>query len=58
MQSGGALPMFPGARMQRGYGRLLRGNGLGGVLRRLFRSAMPFLIRNGKEIGRQALKQA
>ena len=48
--------MFSGARMQRGYGRLQRGNGLGGVLRRLFRSAMPFLIRGGKEIGRQALK--
>ena len=56
MQSGGALPMSSRARMQREYGLLQGGNGLGGVLRRLFRSAIPFLIRGGKEIGRQALK--
>lgn len=57
-QSGGALPMFVGGRVQRGYGRFRtqRGNGLGGVLRRLFRSAVPFLIRGGKEVGRHALK--
>jgi len=58
MQTGGGLPVFVGARMQRGYGRFRNqhGNGLGGILRRLFRSAVPFLIRGGKEVGRQALK--
>ena len=57
-QTGGALPVFAGARMQRGFGRFRAqtGNGLGGVLRKLFRSAVPFLIRGGKEVGRQALK--
>ena len=57
-QRGGSLPMFVGGRVQRGYGRFRtqRGNGLGGILRKLFRSAVPFLIRGGREIGRQALK--
>ena len=37
--------MFLGGRVQRGYGRWFRtqrGNGLGGILRKLFRSAVPF----------------
>lgn len=57
-QRGGALPMFVGARVQRGYGRFRtqRGNGLGGILKKLFRSAVPFLIRGGRAIGRQVLK--
>ena len=52
------MPVFAGARMQRGFGRFRAqtGNGLGGVLRKLFRSAVPFLIRGGKGVGRQALK--
>ena len=51
--------MFLGGRVQRGYGRWFRtqrGNGLGGILRKLFHSAVPFLIRGGREIGRQTLK--
>ena len=48
--------MFVGVRNQRGYGRTQRGNGIGGVLKRLFRSALPFLLRGGKQIGRQAIK--
>ena len=42
----------------RGYGRFRtqQGNGLGGILRKLFRSTVPFLIRGGREIGQQALK--
>ena len=57
-QTGGALPVFVGARMQRGFGRFWTqsGNGLGGILRKLFRSAVPFLICGGKAVGRQALK--
>jgi hypothetical protein len=57
-QTGGALPAFVGARMQRGFGRFRTqsGNGLGGILRKLFRSAVPFFIRGGKAVGRQALK--
>jgi hypothetical protein len=57
-QTGGALPVFAGSRMQRGFGRFRTqsGNGLGGILRKLFRSAVPFLIRGGKEVGREALK--
>ena len=57
-QTGGALPAFVGARMQRGFGRFRTqsGNGLAGVLRKLFRSAVPFLIRGGKAVGQQALK--
>ena len=36
--------MFVGGRVQRGYGRFRtqRGNGLDGILRKLFRSAVPF----------------
>jgi hypothetical protein len=57
-QPGGALTVFSGARRQRGFGRFRTqtGNGLGGIFRRLFRSAVPYLIRGGKEVGREALK--
>ncbi|GIX71843.1 uncharacterized protein F54H12.2 [Caerostris extrusa] len=32
-----------------------RGYGLGGVFRRLFRAALPFLVRGGKVVGKEAL---
>ena len=50
-QSGGEVPVFYGARTQRGHG-------IGSVLGGLFRRALPFL-KNGAEIlGKQALNDA
>ena len=40
---GGSMPVFRGARMQRGYG-------LGGMLKCLFKSAMPIFQQGGKLI--------
>ena len=52
-QTSGGLSVFAGARMQSGFGRFRTqmGNGLGGALRNLFRSAVLFRIRGGKEVG-------
>ena len=46
---GGSIPVFRGARMQRGYG-------LGGMLKGLFKSAVPLLKQGGKVIGKNALQ--
>ena len=48
-QSGSGLPVFMGARGQRGHG-------IGSILSGLFRSAVPFLKRGLKFLGRQAIK--
>ena len=40
---GGSMPVFKGTRMQRGYG-------LGGMLKGLFKSAMPIFQQGGKLI--------
>ena len=47
--TGGSIPVFRGARMQRGYG-------LGGMLKGLFKSAMPIFKQGGKLIGKRALQ--
>ena len=47
-QSGGELPIFYGARTQRGYG-------IGSVLGGLFRSALPFLKSGAEILSKQAL---
>ncbi|GIY56170.1 uncharacterized protein CDAR_283341 [Caerostris darwini] len=46
-QSGSGIPHYEGISFQRGYG-------LGGVFRRLFRAALPFLVRGGKVVGKEA----
>jgi hypothetical protein len=48
-QSGGEMPVFTGARTQRGHGL---GNILSGLLRRIF----PFIKQNAKMVGTRALK--
>ncbi|GIY11072.1 uncharacterized protein F54H12.2 [Caerostris darwini] len=46
-QAGSGIPHYEGISFQRGYG-------LGGVFRRLFRAALPFLVRGGKVVGKEA----
>lgn len=48
-QSGGEIPVFAGARHQRGHG-------LGGVLSGLFRKVVPFVKDNVKNIGKNLLR--
>ena len=48
-QYGGNLPAFHGVRLQRGYG-------LGGLLRGLFRAAVPLFKQGAKAVGHAALK--
>ena len=48
-QYGGNLPAFHGVRIQRGYG-------LSGILKGLFRAAVPLLKQGAKAVGRTALK--
>ena len=48
-QHGGAIAAFHGTRVQRGYG-------LGGLLRGLFRTAVPLLKQGAKAVGKTALK--
>ena len=48
-QYGGNLSAFHGARVQRGYG-------LGGLLKGLFRAAVPLFKQGAKAVGRTALK--
>ena len=50
-QSGGELPVFYGARTQRGHG-------IGSVLGGLFRRALPFLKSGAEIFGKQALNVA
>ncbi|GIX90613.1 uncharacterized protein CDAR_400811 [Caerostris darwini] len=47
-QSGSGIPHYEGISFQRGYE-------LGGVFRRLFRAALPFLVRGGKVVAKEAL---
>ncbi|GIY54860.1 uncharacterized protein CDAR_248761 [Caerostris darwini] len=47
-QSGSGISHYEGISFQRGYG-------LGGVFRLLFRAALPFLVRGGKVVGKEAL---
>ena len=46
---GGSLPVFRGARMQRGYG-------LGSMLKGLLRTAIPIVKSGGKFLGKKALQ--
>lgn len=48
-QAGSGLPVFVGARMQRGHG-------IGSVLGGLFRSALPLIKRGAAAVGKQALR--
>ena len=48
-QHGGNLPAFHGVRVQRGYG-------LGGLLKGLFRAAVPLFKQGAKAVGQTALK--
>ena len=50
-QSGGEIPVFYGARTQRGHG-------LGSILGGLFRRALPFLSSGAKILGQQAMNVA
>ena len=50
-QSGGDLPVFYGARTQKGHG-------IGSVLGDLFRRALPFLKSGAEIVGKQALNVA
>ena len=50
-QSGGDLPVFNGARVQ-------RGNGIGSVLGGLFRRALQFLKSGAESLGKQELNVA
>ena len=50
-QSGGEVPVFYGARTQRGHG-------LGSILGGLFRRALPFLSSGTKILGQQAMNVA
>ncbi|GFT40921.1 uncharacterized protein TNCV_1412401 [Trichonephila clavipes] len=47
--SGQGVPYYEGVSFQKGYG-------LGGIFRRLFRAALPFLIKEGKAVGKEALR--
>ncbi|GIX66914.1 uncharacterized protein CDAR_552701 [Caerostris darwini] len=47
-QSGSGIPHYEGISFQRVYG-------LGGVFRRLIRGALPFLVRDGKVVVKEAL---
>jgi hypothetical protein len=47
-QTGSGLPYYKGVSVQKGYG-------LGGIFRRLFKAAFPFLMKGTKTIGKEAL---
>ena len=46
---GNGLPHYQGSALQKGYG-------IGGFFAKLFRSAMPFLVRGAKVVGKEALR--
>jgi len=48
-QIGNGLPHYQGMAFQKGYG-------IGGFFAKLFRSAMPFLVRGAKTVGKEALR--
>ncbi|GBM12924.1 hypothetical protein AVEN_163987-1 [Araneus ventricosus] len=45
---GSGIPYYESVSFQKGYG-------LGGIFRRLFRAALPFLVNGGKALGKEAL---
>ncbi|GFW39824.1 uncharacterized protein F54H12.2 [Trichonephila clavipes] len=47
-QIGSGLTHYKGINSQKGYG-------IGGIFRRLFRAALPFLVKGGKTIGKEVL---
>ncbi|GFT46960.1 uncharacterized protein F54H12.2 [Trichonephila clavipes] len=47
-QIGSGLTLYKGINFQKGYG-------IGGIFRRLFRAALPFLVKGGKTIGKEVL---
>ncbi|GFX80604.1 uncharacterized protein TNCV_498711 [Trichonephila clavipes] len=47
-QIGSGLNHYKGNSFQKGYG-------IGGIFRRLFRAALPFLVKGGKTIGKEVL---
>ncbi|GFW31900.1 chromo domain-containing protein [Trichonephila clavipes] len=47
-QIGSGLTHYKGINFQKGYG-------IGGIFRRLFRAALPFLVKGGKTIGKEVL---
>ncbi|GFX11351.1 uncharacterized protein F54H12.2 [Trichonephila clavipes] len=47
-QIGSGLTHYKGINFQKGYG-------IGGIFRRLFRAALPFLLKGGKPIGKEVL---
>ncbi|GFU07963.1 uncharacterized protein F54H12.2 [Trichonephila clavipes] len=46
---GSGVPYYEGVSFQKGYG-------LGGIFRRFFRAALPFLVKGGKAVGKEALR--
>ncbi|KFM69670.1 hypothetical protein X975_14593, partial [Stegodyphus mimosarum] len=48
-QTGNGLPYYQGTILQKGYG-------IGGFFAKLFRSAMPFLMKGAKTVGKEALR--
>ncbi|GFW59969.1 uncharacterized protein F54H12.2 [Trichonephila clavipes] len=46
---GSGVPYYEGVSFQKGYG-------LGGIFLRLFRAALPFLVKGGKAVGKEALR--
>ncbi|GFS59558.1 uncharacterized protein TNIN_195711 [Trichonephila inaurata madagascariensis] len=48
-QIGSGLTHYKGINLQKGYG-------IGGIFRRLFRAALPFLVKGGKTIGKEVLR--
>ncbi|GFX89721.1 uncharacterized protein TNCV_3711531 [Trichonephila clavipes] len=47
-QIGSGLTQYKGINFQKGYG-------IGGIFRRLFRAALPFLVKGSKTIGKEVL---
>lgn len=47
-QVGHGLPYYRGISYQKGYG-------LGGIFRRIFRAALPYIVRGTKTVGKEAL---
>ncbi|GBL63119.1 hypothetical protein AVEN_107143-1 [Araneus ventricosus] len=45
---GSGIPYYEGVSFQKGYG-------LGGIFGRLFRAVLPFLVKGGKALGKEAL---
>lgn len=48
-QTGSGLAHYRGTNFQKGYG-------LGGIFRRLFRAALPFLVKGTKTVGKEVLR--